>query len=253
MNVKNRTLFTGDNLSVRTRPVFLVLVFLCMVAAHAQQDTPGAPPIDPTLSDEQLRFRLWTGCQPMGLSVEALSDDAAKIGLTREALQNAAESRLRAARLYTDNQSAEFLGINVAVIGPAFHISVNFYKRVLDQRVTARMLSKMWDSMLDSLDSPEETKELLNAMISLGLGSDSETVQVRTKILSAWKLDIDSIRYPWAPLGSSAETWSSGSTGTHGRNSSFILGAVSKHLDKFLVEFLRVNESDCSGAGPSTP
>ena len=36
-----------------------------------------------------------------------------------------------------------------------------------------------------------------------------------------------------------------GSTGTHGGDAGFILSAVSQHLDKFLVEYLRVNEENC--------
>ena len=45
-------------------------------------------------------------------------------------------------------------------------------------------------------------------------------------------------------------TWQSGSTGTHGTDSSFILSNVSRHLDKFLAEYLRVNEEDCGRPNP---
>ena len=50
---------------------------------------------------------------------------------------------------------------------------------------------------------------------------------------------------PLSGLGGLATTWNSGSTGTHGRDSGFILSGVSQHLDRFLVEFLRVNEAAC--------
>ena len=42
-----------------------------------------------------------------------------------------------------------------------------------------------------------------------------------------------------------ATTWNTGGTGTHGGDAGFILSAVSQHLDKFLVEYLRVNEENC--------
>ena len=40
-------------------------------------------------------------------------------------------------------------------------------------------------------------------------------------------------------------TWSTGSTGTHGRNPGFIRSTVSEHTDEFIDEYLRVNEEAC--------
>ena len=62
--------------------------------------------------EEKKRFELYNGCLPMDLVVEVLSDDAKEIGLSREAIQNALESRLRAARLY-QNQTPESLSRNL--------------------------------------------------------------------------------------------------------------------------------------------
>lgn len=42
-----------------------------------------------------------------------------------------------------------------------------------------------------------------------------------------------------------ATTWASTSVGTHGGNPGYILGNISKYMDEFLVEFLRVNEEAC--------
>ena len=42
-----------------------------------------------------------------------------------------------------------------------------------------------------------------------------------------------------------ASTWETGSTGTHGSDAGYILSAISRHMDRFLVEFLRVNETAC--------
>jgi len=43
-----------------------------------------------------------------------------------------------------------------------------------------------------------------------------------------------------------AITWDLGRTGTHGSDSGFILSAVSEDTDKFIDEYLRVNEDACS-------
>ena len=43
----------------------------------------------------------------------------------------------------------------------------------------------------------------------------------------------------------SATSWDTGSTGTHGRNSGYILSAVSEHMDKFIDDYLRVNSDAC--------
>ncbi|MDE0455924.1 MAG: hypothetical protein OXI15_01405 [Chromatiales bacterium] len=43
----------------------------------------------------------------------------------------------------------------------------------------------------------------------------------------------------------SAATWLVSSAGSHGSDSSYIMSAISEHLDQFLVEYLRVNEEAC--------
>ena len=42
-----------------------------------------------------------------------------------------------------------------------------------------------------------------------------------------------------------ATTWHTGATGTHGGDAGYILSAVSQDMDRFLVAFLRVNETAC--------
>ena len=135
-------------------------------------------------SDRLDRFRLFNTCRPMELTIEELVEDEVSIGLTEKALQAAAESRLRAARLYTkDNIKAHSasLYVNVKVVGQAFVVSVWYFKGVADE----------------------------------------------------------------FGVFSTAVTWYTGSTGTHGRNAGFILSSLSRHLDKFLADYLRVNEAAC--------
>ena len=166
---------------MRTRPTVVGVVVACIVpvilsSAHVQQQQS---PLD--------RFELWTGCLPMRLFVEPLNSDAVGIGLTGDALQAAAESRLRAARLYTadDDQSPHWLRLHVHVTGRAFAVDLMFEKHVFDPA-------------------------------------------------SGWN--------------GQATTWNSSAVGTAGgRGGTFIMGVVSRHLDQFLVEYLRVNDSACAG------
>ena len=78
------------------------------------------------------RFELWNKCEPLGLVAETLSDDAAKIGLTREVVLKAVRSRLRAARLYSDQSPGNYFYVNITVVGKSFSVSIAYYKLVMD-------------------------------------------------------------------------------------------------------------------------
>ena len=41
------------------------------------------------------------------------------------------------------------------------------------------------------------------------------------------------------------DKWNTTSYGTHSGNAGFILQSVSEHLDRFVLEYLRVNEAAC--------
>ena len=42
-----------------------------------------------------------------------------------------------------------------------------------------------------------------------------------------------------------ATTWEIGGAGTHGGDAAYVLSGLAGHMDRFLVEYLRVNESAC--------
>ena len=161
------------------------------------------------------RFQLWTGCAPMRLSVYKTESNEAGLtqrtreslqnlnegGLTHESLQNLAESRLRAARLYDQDQGSDFrLILAVDVFGPAFTSQLSFAKRLCDNRAAAAPNPFLPGAVSRRLCAP-------------------------------------------------AVTWETSSLGTirsDGFDSAnFILGGVSRMLDEFLVEYLRVNEAEC--------
>ena len=94
----------------------LGLLALVMVAATGQD-----------LETRYDRFRLFNNCEPMRLSVADLTGDpdAADIELTTERLVVAAESRLRGARLYTEDldQPHPVLELMVNIARAAFSTS----------------------------------------------------------------------------------------------------------------------------------
>ena len=128
------------------------------------------------------RFELCNTCRPMRLLVEDLDKSAKAIGLTRDRLQVTVESRLRAARLYTEDYAGHGLSVRVGVVRRSFGLTAEYFKRL------------------------------------------SDPVTGETSI---------------------ASTWQEVSFGAHGDNPGFIVQNLSEIVDKFLVEYLRVNEEDC--------
>ena len=156
--------------------VLYVAVFLCLSSAHAF----AAKDEIQKLMD---RFQLFTNCEAIYVLVEGLSADASKIGLTKESIQNAVESRLRSARIFsTTRKMSHYLYVNVNVAGRTVSSSLEFYKLLSD---------------------------------------------------------------PFTGTKGFATTWVRGMTGTHGNRVGRILSGLSRHLDNFLTEFLRVNDETC--------
>ena len=76
------------------------------------------------------KFRLWNECRPMSLVV-SIDSDAENIGLTKQDVETAVRSRLRAARLY-DGENILALYVEVGVVGNAFGIQYVYSKPVKD-------------------------------------------------------------------------------------------------------------------------
>lgn len=116
--------------------IALAAIWLCCAPVAAQ----GQTVLD--------RFELFNECRPSQIVVESLSADAKNIGLTKERLRLAAESRLRAARLYTDSREAAsgaYLYVRVTVVGVAYAIEVNYKKRVFDLAGDVGGLATTWE------------------------------------------------------------------------------------------------------------
>lgn len=95
-----------------------------------------APALAEEVSDFD-RFELWNACKPIFLVVQDHNDRTTEIGLTKEQLEIAARSRLRAARIYTDEFDSDLPNIfNVHVhVGTSgtFLVTVALWKWLKDE------------------------------------------------------------------------------------------------------------------------
>jgi len=125
--------------------------------------------------------QLFTRCAPLKVAI-GFNLTNTELPLAEEALLEAAESRLRAARLLKTDAD-QFLSIDLNVVGSAF---------------------------------------------SLRIG------------LNSWIGDIGFGR------GGNVLMWGAGATGTHAGDAQYLLDLVARHLDEFVVKYLRVNEEPCT-------
>ena len=111
-----------DRQQVRRRLVFVVVLACTLPRPAAAQGVP----------EGYARFQLLNECKPMGLVVNPLPPGAAAISLTRERIRTLAESRLRAARLFSDDLLPAHLQVNVKVLRLAFAVDFRFNKLLYD-------------------------------------------------------------------------------------------------------------------------
>ncbi len=160
---------------------------------------------------ERDRSRLWNDCRPVDVIVVGLSDDAGKIGLRRKTLETAVRSRLRGARIYDG-------------IPPARE------PRWIGWKV-------------DHVRYGEPFLYLDVNVVGVAFGVE---VGFRRSVMMLLPVP-DGMD----PLVGPATTWASGSTGTHGGNSSYVLSAVTELVDEFIDEYLRVNWDACEKLPPA--
>ena len=151
------------------------------------------------------RFGLWNGCRPVDVLVVSLSDDAGKIGLRREDIETTVRSRLRGARIHD---------------GVPPHGEPGWVGWMVRHRSYGEPFLYVDISVVSlAFDIEVGFRRSVKVLLTMPEGMD--------------------------PLVGPATTWRTGSTGTHGRNASYILSSVSQHVDKFIDEYLRVNADAC--------
>ena len=84
------------------------------------------------------KFQLWNNCAEIRLVVEHLPPEAAEFNLRKEDIETAVRSRLRGARIYTENWFDDngswipYLYVMVNTVGFAFSTNAGLRKRVSD-------------------------------------------------------------------------------------------------------------------------
>jgi len=106
--------------------------------------------------EELQRFKLFNNCQNIKLVVEDLNEDAKKIKLTREAIINFVESRLRSARIYDENGLA-CLYVNINVVGNAYSIKTSFHKYVMSYGESG--MATTWDTASTGMHGSNATSK----------------------------------------------------------------------------------------------
>ncbi len=91
----------------------------------------AAAPAWPATVPAEARFELWNDCRPIDLVVESATGGPAGIGLTEKAIATAVRRRLGAAGIY-DPDGLAYLDVRVSVVGPAFHVGIEYRKWLKD-------------------------------------------------------------------------------------------------------------------------
>lgn len=151
------------------------------------------------------RFQLFNECRSVDLRV-GVSDDAIPFGLTEGRVQTLAESRLRAARLY-DDSAGPYVGI-----------------------------------YLDSATSPDERDLAFVLQVKFFKRVVDQDMFFRLERTSSAAMDALSFI-----VGSElAPTWEIGQVGVVvNRDGAFFMQNTSEMIDRFILEYLRVNEAAC--------
>ena len=106
-----------------------------------------APASAAEVSDRD-RFTFGNGCLPTRLVVEYYqSKKADSLKLTQDAIETTVRSRLRGARLFTENRVLAgwtFLYINVHVAGAAYDIETSYNKRLRDVVLKQNGIATTW-------------------------------------------------------------------------------------------------------------
>lgn len=120
------------------KKIFLFIIALSLISA--------LPATSQTVSDRD-KFKLWNGCKPVSLIVEDLSEDAHKIDLKKEDIAVTVRSRLRGARIYTDDAYIiPYVYVVVSVVGQAFSIHLEMNKFVYDPLSRQSGIASTWPS-----------------------------------------------------------------------------------------------------------
>ncbi len=113
----------------KQRAIRSCLVIVALSAGIAKAEEPWQED-----RDQVARFELFNECKPMSVRISSLDEDATNIGLNRDSLHAALESRLRSAKLYGMSFDWFFvvpaLVLRANVSSSAFTVALEYHKGV---------------------------------------------------------------------------------------------------------------------------
>ena len=93
---------------------------------------------------EVQRFKLFNECQGMYLALEDLSEHADRIGLTKEAMQDAIRNRLGSDDFFSPEPEVPYLYVVVNVTPSAYSIRLEYNKWVYDPASDSSAAATTW-------------------------------------------------------------------------------------------------------------
>ena len=101
----------------------------------------------------ETQFQLFTNCEAVKLEI-GLSEDATKIGLTRDEVITAVRSRLRSSNLYDATNQDFKLVADVHITGSVWFVSISLKKKVYDRASSKLDYAITWGYLYPA-NSPE--------------------------------------------------------------------------------------------------
>ena len=113
----------------------LAAALLAVLFANATQAQTELP--DATLEDfrawrqalEMDQIRLWNECEPLPLIVLVDPEQGAGMMLTKERIETIVRSRMRSARIYSEEYAGSLLSVDIQFSGQAAHVDFRFRER----------------------------------------------------------------------------------------------------------------------------
>lgn len=127
------------------------IVVLAVASAQAQTLEGWLKSVTDAIEDESLTRNeaamLFAECGQMDLHVVIEQEEPALEGLTEQVVKNAAESRLRAARLHDDSHPRQILEVRVRVVGTAYSTRVALGRLIDDAGHGGGGVVAVWSSI----------------------------------------------------------------------------------------------------------
>ena len=136
----------------------LILALLLAFPGLVLAEEPKEAKVLSDYMERRARFELASNCEPMRMMM-TVWPPAQKLGLLEEYLLPAVESRLRAARLYTEGKSRYSLAVWVQVSFnyQAFFIKTSYTKGLLDPVTWEMMGASTWEDEDFAHSSPRQS------------------------------------------------------------------------------------------------